>query len=60
MTKNGNVRHLFNKNNINEEIGLEFEVGAEESARVREYASGKEYREALKDVYRKTEDKRRG
>ncbi|ARD47775.1 hypothetical protein [Sporosarcina sp. P33] len=52
------IRHLFHKGTINEEMGLEFEASAEEAARARENSSGKEYRDALKEVYRATEDKR--
>ncbi|MDV6377784.1 hypothetical protein ORD22_05845 [Sporosarcina sp. GW1-11] len=56
---NKRIRGLFHKDTINEEMGLEFEASADESARVRENATGKEYREALKEVYRATEDKRK-
>ncbi|EGQ26053.1 hypothetical protein HMPREF9372_1920 [Sporosarcina newyorkensis 2681] len=54
-----NIRHLFHQETINTEIGLDFEASEEEAARVRENATGKEYREALKETYRKTEKKRR-
>ncbi|MEK4026158.1 MULTISPECIES: hypothetical protein [unclassified Sporosarcina] len=53
-----NIRHLFHKETINTEIGLDFEASEAEAARVRENATGKEYREALKETYRKTENKR--
>ncbi|WP_156890537.1 MULTISPECIES: hypothetical protein [Sporosarcina] len=53
------IRHLFHKGTINEEMGLEFEATAEEALRARKNASGKEYRDALKEVYRATEDKRK-
>ncbi|WP_155979549.1 MULTISPECIES: hypothetical protein [Sporosarcina] len=53
------IRHLFHKGTINEEMGMEFEATAEEVSRARENASGKEYRDALKEVYRATEDKRK-
>lgn len=53
------IRHLFHKGTINAELGMEFERTAEEMARTRENASGKEYRDALKEVYRETEDKRK-
>ncbi|WP_162805773.1 hypothetical protein [Sporosarcina sp. PTS2304] len=55
---NKRVRRLFHKDTIQEEMGLAFESEANESARVRENASGKEYREAVKQVYRETENKR--
>ena len=50
------IRHLFHKGTINAEMGMEFEDIADEAARVRENASGKEYRDALKEVYRATEE----
>ncbi|WP_301109553.1 hypothetical protein [Sporosarcina sp.] len=53
-----NVREIFHKGTQNEELGLEFEASAAESARRREGASGKEYRNALKELYRSTEKKR--
>lgn len=53
------IRHLFHKGTINEEMGMEFEATAEEASKARENASGKEYRDALKEVYRATEDKRK-
>lgn len=53
-----NARGIFHKGTQNEELGLEFEASAAESARRREGASGKEYRNALKELYRSTEKKR--
>ena len=53
------IRHLFHRGTINEEMGMEFEATAEEASKARENASGKEYRDALKEVYRATEDKRK-
>jgi len=52
------IRHLFHKGTINEEMGIEFEDIAEAASKARENSSGKEYRDALKEVYRETEDKR--
>lgn len=56
---NKRIRGLFHKDTINEEMGLEFEASANETARARENASGRDYREALKEMYRATEDKRK-
>lgn len=56
---NKHVRHLFHKDRMSEEMGLEFEASADESARVRDNACGKEYRDALKKVCRATEEKRK-
>ena len=53
-----NIRHLFHKEAANTEFGMDFDSSAEDSMRLRENATGKEYREAIKESYRETERKR--
>lgn len=52
------VRKIFHKSTQNEELGLEFEANIAEKMRTREYASGKDYRDAVKEAYRASVQKR--
>ncbi|GKV64973.1 MULTISPECIES: hypothetical protein [Sporosarcina] len=55
---NNQVRELFHKNQRSEEMGLEFEANIAEKMRAREYATGKDYRDAIKEAYRASVKKR--